>query len=70
MIRAVHMNSLRGLLGVRRVDRIPNALILLFCEVTKLVNERMEESVLRLLGHIDRRKNCISGGKVYEEIVH
>ena len=34
-IRAVQMDNLRGLLGIRRRDRIPNARIRELCGVTK-----------------------------------
>ena len=36
MIRAVQMDNLRGLLGIKRVDKIPNARIRQLCEVTKV----------------------------------
>ena len=34
-IRAVQMDNLRGLLGTRRMDRVPNARIRKLCGVTK-----------------------------------
>ena len=34
-IRAVHMDNLRGLLGIRRLDKVPNARIRQLCGVTK-----------------------------------
>ena len=46
MIRAVRMDSLRGLLRNRRMDRVPNPQISKMCRVTKGVDERIEESVL------------------------
>ena len=46
-IRAAQMDNLRGLLGIRRMGRIPNERIREFCEVTKGVSERIDESVLR-----------------------
>ena len=45
-IRAVQMDNLRGLLGIRRMDRIPNAWIRKLCGVTKGVDERIDEHVL------------------------
>ena len=38
-IRAVHMDNLRGVLRIRRIDRVPNARIREFCGVTKGVDE-------------------------------
>ena len=40
-IRAVHMESLRGLLGIRRMDKVQNARIRHFCGVTKGVDEKI-----------------------------
>ena len=34
-IRAVQMNNLRGLLGIRRMDRIPNAWVRQLCSMKK-----------------------------------
>ena len=34
-IRAIQMDNLRGLLGIRRMDRVPNARIRKYCGVTK-----------------------------------
>ena len=34
-IRAVHKNSLRGLLGIRRKDKVPNTRIMELCGVKK-----------------------------------
>ena len=39
-------DNLRGLLGVRRMDRIPNARIRELCGVAKGVDVRIEERVL------------------------
>ena len=46
-IRAVQMDNLRGLLGIRRMDEIPNARITELCGVTKGVDERIDEAVFR-----------------------
>ena len=45
-IRAVQMNNLRDLLGIRRMDRVPNAQIRELCGGTKVVDERIDEGVL------------------------
>ena len=41
------MYNLRGLLGIRKIDRVPNERIRVFCGVAKVVGEMIEESVLR-----------------------
>ena len=45
-IRTVQMDNLRGLLGIRRMDRVPNACIRQLCKVMKEVDERICEGVL------------------------
>ena len=45
-ISAVQMDKLRGLLGIRRVDRALNAQIRELCGVTKGVDKRIDERVL------------------------
>ena len=42
-IRALQMDSLRGLLGIRRMDNVPSARIRELCGVTKCVDERIDE---------------------------
>ena len=51
------MGNLRGLLGIRKMDKFPNAWIREFCGVTKGVEERINESVLRWFGHVERMEN-------------
>ena len=51
------MDNLRGLLSVRRMDRVPNARIRELCEVTKGDDERTEDDVLWWFGHVERREN-------------
>ena len=46
-IRAIQMDNLRGLLGIMRMDRVPNAWIRELCGVTKGVDERIDEGVLQ-----------------------
>ena len=46
-IRAVQMDNLRGFLVIRRMDKVPNARIRELREVTKELDERMDESVIR-----------------------
>ena len=40
------MGSLRGLLGIRRIDRVPNASIRELWGVKKGLDERIDEGVL------------------------
>ena len=41
-IRAVQMDNLRGLLGIRRMDRVLNARIRELCRVTKGLDEKID----------------------------
>ena len=41
-INAVQMGNLRGLLGIRRIDKVPNARIRQLCWVTKAVDEKID----------------------------
>ena len=54
---AVHMDNLRGLLGIRRMDKFPNARIRKLCGVTKGVDEKIDEGVFRCFGHVERMDN-------------
>ena len=44
------MDNLRGLLGIRRIDIVPNPRIRQLYEVTKGVDEKTDEGVLRWFG--------------------
>ena len=56
-VRAVQMNNLRGLLGIRRMDKDPNAHIWELYGVMKELDKRIVEGILRWFGHVDRRAN-------------
>ena len=43
MIRAVKMDNPRGLLGIRRMDKVPNLWIMQLCGVMKGVDEKIDE---------------------------
>ena len=45
-IRAVQTENLRELLGIRRMDRVPNARIRELCGVKKGLDERIDEGML------------------------
>ena len=40
--RTVQMDNLRGLLGIRRMDKVPNARIRELCGVRKGLDERID----------------------------
>ena len=63
--RVLQMDSLRGLLGIRRMDRIPNGWIRELFKVTKGVDERTDEGVLRWLGHVERMEDNRIDKRVY-----
>ena len=44
-MRAVQVENLRGLLGIRKMDRVPNAQIRELCGVKKGLDERIDEGV-------------------------
>ena len=53
-IRTVQMDNLRGLLGIRRMDKVLTAQIKKLCRVTKGVDEKIDEDVLRCFGNVER----------------
>ena len=44
---AVWIDNLRGLLGIRRMDKVPNAWMRYLCGVTIVVDKRIDEDVLQ-----------------------
>ena len=48
------MNKLKGLLGVRRIDMVPNAGIRELCGVRMGLDERIDETVLRWFGYVEK----------------
>ena len=56
-IRALQMDNLGGLLGIRRMKKVPNARIWQFFGVTKGVDEKTDEGVLRWFDHVERMEN-------------
>ena len=58
-MRAVQMDNLRGLLGIR------NARIREFCGVRKGLEERSDEGVLRWFGHVERMERDRMTKRVY-----
>ena len=64
-IRAVQMDNLRGLLGIRKMDKILNAGMRQLCRVMKGVDKNIDESVIRWFGHVQRMENDRIAKKVY-----
>ena len=64
-IMAVQMDNLRGLLGIRRIDKVSNACIKELCGLTKGVDERIDEGVLRWFDHVERMENYRIAKRVY-----
>src|SRR5678816_1567325 len=48
------MGNLRGMLGLRRIDKMKNERIRETCGVKKGVNERINESMLRWFDYVER----------------
>ena len=59
------MDNLRGLFGIRRMDKVLNACIRELCGVTKGVDEKMDEGVLQWFYHVERMENDRIAKRVY-----
>ena len=57
MIRAIQMDNLRGLLGIRRMYKISNAWIKELKGVAKCVDERIDDGILQWFGQVKRVEN-------------
>ena len=64
-IKAVQMDNLRGLVGIRKMDKVSNVRLRELYEVTKGVNERIDEGALRWFGHVERIENDRIGRRMY-----
>ena len=51
-IRGSQMDNLRRFLGIRRIDCVRHARMRRLCEVTKEVDERIDEGILRWAVHV------------------
>ena len=58
------MDNLRNLLGIRRMDRVPNPRIRELCGVTNGVHKRIG-GVLRWLSHVERMEMDRIAKKIY-----
>ena len=59
------MDNLRGLLGTRRMDKVPNSRIRQLCGVTKGVDKKIDKGVLRWFGNVGRMKNDRNAKRVF-----
>ena len=62
---AVQMDDLRGLLGIRRMDIVPNARIRELCGVKKSLDKRIDESVFRWFVHVEKMERGMIAKRVY-----
>ena len=46
-IGAVQMDNLKGMVGIRRIDKVPNARIRQLCMGTTDADEKIDEGILR-----------------------
>ena len=53
------------LLGIKRMDKVPNAQIREWCGMVKGVDERNEEDVLHWLSHVERIENDRIAKRLY-----
>jgi hypothetical protein len=67
-MQAVQMDNLRGVLGVRRIDKMRNERIRELCGVEKGVLERISESILRWFGHMERMDESRLVKRVYKGV--
>ena len=51
------MDKIRSLLGIRRMDRVPNVRIRKLCGLAKGMDERIKEDVLHWFSHVERMEN-------------
>ena len=64
-IRVVKVDNLKGLLGIRRMDIVPNAQIRKLYRVTKGVEKRINEGVLWWFSCMERMENDRFAKRVY-----
>ena len=64
-IITVQKDKLRGLFGIRMMDRVPNAWIRELCGVTKGIDERDVEGNLWWFGLVERMENDSYAKRVY-----
>ena len=65
--RDLGLGLYRGLLGIRRMDRLPNARIRELCRMMKGVDEKIDEGLLRWFGRVERMEKDRIAKRVYVE---
>ena len=63
--KIVQMDNFRSPLGVRRIDKVPNARIRQLYGVTKCVDKKIDEGALRWFDHVERIWNDRIVKRVY-----
>ena len=64
-VRTVQMDNLRGLLGIRKTDKVLNTWIMLLSRGKKGVDKKIDEGVLQWFGHVERMENDRIAKRVY-----
>ena len=64
-IRPVQMDNFRGLFVIRRMDRVLSLRIRELCRVTKSINKRIHEGVLRWFCHVESMEKDRIGKRIY-----
>ena len=64
-VRALQMDNLRGLLGIRRMDRVLNTWIRELCGMKKGLDERIDQGVLQWFGHVERIERDRTAKRIY-----
>ena len=59
------MDNLRGLLGISRMNKVPNARIRELWEVKKGLDERIDEGVFRWFALLERMERRMIAKRVY-----
>ena len=67
-MKAVEMNCLRDICGLRRIDRVLNVEIRR-CGKNARVSQRIDQGVLRWFGHVERMADERMAKRVYESDV-
>src|SRR5678815_2512779 len=68
-VQCVQMDNLRGILGVRRIDKMRNECIREMCGMKKGLNERINKSMLRWFGHVERMNDSWLVKRMYSGCV-
>ena len=59
------MDNLRGLLGISRMNKVPNVRIRGLCRMLNGRDERIEKVILRWFGHVEGMENDRIAKRVY-----